>query len=87
MKFKYSKEDNVLMIELNKKRIDYAEQSGDLIVHFSPKREAVLIEILDASEFLKKSAQVLPVKLRRDMLSESVAVAHRINKPKKGVGY
>lgn len=87
MKFKYNKEDDVLMIELNKKPIDYAEQSGDLIVHFSPKREAVLIEILDAAKFLKQSAQVLPVKVRHDIFSESVAVAHRINKPKKGVGH
>ncbi len=78
MKFKYSKADDVLMIELNKKPIDYAEQSGDLIVHFSPKREAVLIEILDASEFLKKSAQALPVKVRHDIFSEPTVIAHRV---------
>lgn len=78
MKFKYSKEDDVLMIELSKKPIDYAEQSGDLIVHFSPKREAVLIEILDASEFLKKSAQVLPIKVKEDIFSSPTVVAHRV---------
>lgn len=78
MKFKYSKGDDVLMIELNKKPIDYAEQSGDFIVHFSPKREAVLIEILDASQFLKGTASALPVKMRRDIFKDSVAVAHRI---------
>lgn len=74
MKFKYSKEDDVLMIELNKKPIDYAEQSGDLIVHFSPKREAVLIEILDASRFLKEAFKTSAAK------SEKVAVAipHKI---------
>lgn len=78
MKFKYSKEDDVLMIELNKKSIDYAEQSGDFIVHFSPKREAVLIEILDASQFLKGTASVLPIKIRRDIFEGFPAVAHRI---------
>lgn len=78
MKFKYNKEDDVLMIELNKKPIDYAEQSGDLIVHFSPKREAVLIEILDASDFLKETAQALPVKVREDIFSGPSVVAHRV---------
>lgn len=63
MKFKYNKEDDVLMIELNNKKIDYAEQSGDLIVHFSPQRDAVLLEILDASRFLQQAAIKLPRKV------------------------
>lgn len=46
MKIKYEKEGDILMIEFNDRPIDYAEQSGDLIMHFSPKREAVLLEIL-----------------------------------------
>lgn len=78
MKLKYNKTDDVLMIELNKKRIDYAEQSGDLIVHFSPKREAVLLEILDASKFFKKAAKTLPTKLKKDIFPQSSVVTHRI---------
>ncbi len=78
MKLKYNKTDDVLMILLNKKRIDYAEQNGDLIVHFSPKREAVLLEILDASQFFKKAAKTLPVKLKNDIFPQSSVVAHRI---------
>lgn len=77
MKLKYNQEDDVLMIELNKKPIDYAEQSGDLIVHFSPKREAVLLEILDASQFFKKAAKAFPKRVKEDILSTS-SVAHRI---------
>ena len=69
MKIKYNKEDDVLMIELNKKPIDYAEQTGDLIVHFSPKREAVLLEILDASKFLKETSKNLPQKVRQQIFS------------------
>ncbi len=69
MKIKYNREDDVLMIELNKQPIDYAEQSGDLIVHFSPKREAVLLEILDASKFLKETTQVLPPKIRQQLFA------------------
>lgn len=77
MKLKYNKEDDVLMVELNDKPIDYAEQSGDLIVHFSPKREAVLLEILDASQFLKKAAKSLPTKIFQDIIPQA-PVAHRI---------
>ncbi len=69
MKIKYNKEDDVLMIELNKKPIDYAEQSGDIIVHFSPKREAVLLEILDASKFLQEQSKALPRELKQAMFA------------------
>jgi len=67
------------MIELNKQPIDYAEQSGDLIVHFSPKREAVLLEILDAAQFLKNTAKVFPKSVREEISSSiPTSVAHRI---------
>lgn len=69
MKIKYEKEDDVLMIEFNDKPIDYAEQSGDLIVHFSPKREAVLLEILDAAKFLKKTSRVISSDIRQQVLA------------------
>ena len=78
MKLKYNKVDDVLMIELNKEPIDYAEQSGDLIVHFSPKREAVLLEILDASQFLKNTTRIVPKSIREEIYSSSPSVAHRI---------
>lgn len=79
MKFKYNKEDDVLLIELNDKKIDYAEQSGDLIVHFSPQREAVLLEILDASKFLKQAATKLPKKVLENIILPSFpSVAHKI---------
>ncbi len=68
------------MIQLNSKKIDYAEQSGDLIVHFSPQREAVLMEILDASKFLKNTAKKLPNKIRQEILNYSLPVAHRVRK-------
>ena len=39
MKFKYEKEDDIMMIELSSDRIKYAEQTGDLIVHFFRLKE------------------------------------------------
>ena len=65
------------MVELNNNSIDYAEQSGDLIVHFSSKREVVLLEILDASQFLKKTFKTLPTKLIQEIIPQS-SIAHRI---------
>ncbi len=67
MKVKYNKEDDVLVIELNNKTIDYAEQTGDTIVHFSPKREAVLLEFLNASKFLKEEAKALPQDIKKSL--------------------
>ena len=68
MNFKYNKEDDILMVELNDRPIDYAEQSGDVIVHFSPAREAVLIEVLEASKFLKQASKSLPQNIKEEVL-------------------
>ncbi len=80
MQIKYNKDDDILSVQLNDKKIDYAEQSGDLIVHFSPKREAVLLEFLDASKFLKDTAKKLPKKIKEEILDYSLPVAHNIKK-------
>lgn len=80
MQIKYNQEDDILMVHLNNKKIDYAEQSGDLIVHFSPKREAVLLEILDASKFLKDTAKKLPKKVREEILDYPLPVTHSIKR-------
>ena len=54
-KIKYSKDVDVLLIELSDKPIDYAEEEGRIIIHFSKDGEPVLIEILDAKEFVLSS--------------------------------
>ncbi|MDI6784594.1 MAG: DUF2283 domain-containing protein [bacterium] len=54
-KIKYSKDVDALLIELSEKQIDYAEEEGQLIIHFSKDHEPVLIEILDAKDFLLNS--------------------------------
>jgi len=52
MRIKYNREDDVLLIEILDEEIDYAEEAGNMIIHFSKDGKSVLIEILDASEFL-----------------------------------
>jgi uncharacterized protein YuzE len=52
---KYSKDVDALLIELSDKKIDYAEEKGQFIIHFSSGGEPVLLEILGAKDFLLSS--------------------------------
>ena len=62
MKVRYDQEEDILMIETTENQtIDHAEQGGSLISHFSADGQMVLLEILDASEFL---AQLLKAIMR-----------------------
>jgi hypothetical protein len=54
-KIRYSRDVDVLLIEFSDKSIDHAEESGPFIVHFSKESEPVLLEILDARQFLIRS--------------------------------
>ena len=65
MEYKYDPESNVLSITVSKKPFDYAEEMGDIIVHFDKKNKPVYIEILNANTFLKKAVNVLPKKTQR----------------------
>jgi len=52
MNISYDREKDIMMLELSKAKIDHAEQAGPIIMHFSKKDKPVLLEILDASDFL-----------------------------------
>lgn len=52
MKIRYDREDDILLVETGKGKIDFAEEMGPLIVHFTKQRKPILLEILNASEFL-----------------------------------
>jgi len=58
-RIRYSKDVDALLIELSQGTIDHAEESGQLIVHFTKKGEPVLLEILDARDFLLNSLSSL----------------------------
>ena len=61
MKIGYDQEVDILMIEISDENIDYAEEAGPMIIHFTKDNKPVLIEILDASEFL---ADVTKISMR-----------------------
>jgi uncharacterized protein YuzE len=53
MKIKYSRDVDILTLELDETlTIDHAEHVGQTIVHLSPDNQPVLIEIMDAREFV-----------------------------------
>jgi len=54
MKINYNREQDILLLESSSEPIDYAEETGPLIVHFSKEGKIVLLEILDASDFLSE---------------------------------
>ncbi len=51
-KIRYSKAEDILLIELSDKPIEHAEDEGQIIVHFTKDDEPVLIEVFDAKEFV-----------------------------------
>ena len=57
MKVSYSKEEDILMVEVARGKLDHAEEMGSLIVHFDKRGHPLLLEILDASHFLQTAAR------------------------------
>ena len=47
----YSPDTDSLIIELNNKPIDYAEEFENMIIHYTKAHEPVLIELMDAKQF------------------------------------
>ncbi|MCC7354882.1 MAG: DUF2283 domain-containing protein [Anaerolineae bacterium] len=59
MKMSYDRAEDILMIEtVPEGTIDHAEHTGPFIAHFSEEGQLVLLEILDASEFLSSLIKV-----------------------------
>jgi len=59
MKISYDQTEDIMMIETTPNTpIDHAEESGPLIAHLSKDGHLVLLEILDASEFLSSLIKV-----------------------------
>lgn len=69
MKAKYYKEDDLLVLKLSSKPFKVAEKLGSFIVHYDVKKNPILVEILNASRFLKISSQALPKEMARTIFS------------------
>lgn len=58
-KLSYEPEADVLSYEVGEESIDHAEEVGNVVVHFSKTKVPVLIEILEASIFTRKTTKLL----------------------------
>ncbi len=58
MKISYNREKDILIYDVSEEPIDYAEEVGNIIVHFTKEGRPVLLEILDASEFLAETTKI-----------------------------
>ncbi len=53
LRMRYDQEDDVLMVWFaDNKKVDHAEQTGRSILHLTEQDEPVLLEILNAREFV-----------------------------------
>lgn len=65
MDFKYDPESDVMAVTLIKNpEIAYAEELGDVVVHFNHKDKPVYLEILNSKTFFKQAVGNLP---KRDL--------------------
>jgi len=80
MKAKYYEDADLLSFRISKTPYKYAKQEGDVIVHYSDRKEPVLIEIVNAAKFLKDTTKMLPKRVREEISSTNISssVAHRI---------
>lgn len=51
-----SKDVDALLIEISNDAIAYAEEDGQVILHYSPDDKLVLVEILDFRRFMSKES-------------------------------
>lgn len=54
MRVRYNREEDILTLELSEAPIDHAEEAGPLIAHFAADDRLVVLEILEASDFLSQ---------------------------------
>lgn len=59
IKISYEPEADVLSWEVSTKPIDFAKEIGNVVVHFSKDSTPVLLEILEASNFLDNTEKII----------------------------
>lgn len=61
-KISYDPEADVLAWEVSNRKIDFATEVGNVVVHFSKNNMPVLIEVLEATSFLSRAKKLLEPK-------------------------
>lgn len=55
LRMRYDPRVDILLVEVSKRPIDYAEELGPVIVHFTKNHKPVALEILGASQFVTQA--------------------------------
>lgn len=58
MRVRYDEDDDILTYEVSDEPIEYAEEMEQVIVHFTKDSKPVLLEILNAKDFLSKAIKI-----------------------------
>lgn len=58
-KIRYSQDVDAMLIEISDSSIAYAEDEGNMILHYSSSGELVLIEILDVKRFISLESLIV----------------------------
>lgn len=59
--FTYDPDADVLAWEMNEKPIVYAREIKNVIIHFSHNHSPVLVEVLDATQFLARAKDITSI--------------------------
>ena len=78
-KIRYSPDADILMVRLGEGALDYAEEREGIIVHFSKDGSPVLLEILDATEFVEQALASMSADrtMRPSTLKEAIRLLRR----------
>jgi uncharacterized protein YuzE len=72
MKISYDRDVDILMLQLNGDEVDHAEEMGPIIVHFNKNGKPILLEILNASDFLTDLTKVTMTAKTPEMVEVAV---------------
>lgn len=69
MKVHYDKDEDILMIELVRRKIDDTYETEHSLVSVDERGEPVLVEIFQARKFFEKESRVLPREVKQKFFS------------------
>lgn len=58
MRVSYDRETDIMLVEASKGKIDFAEEIENIIIHFTKDKKPVLLEIMNASEFISSISKI-----------------------------
>ncbi len=71
MKVHYDENEDILMIVLDRKKIDDTYETEHSLVSVTEKGEPVLVEIFEASKFFKEESKALPNDIKQKFFTSS----------------